>query len=72
VLFARDLRLVFAGVFRSVFTRISRYSDPRYSLMMQIGMICGFATGFPVNRWLIRAGLKKAMLQRPQLHSAWS
>ncbi|HZP04078.1 MAG TPA: DUF4396 domain-containing protein [Terracidiphilus sp.] len=35
--------------------------DPRYWLMMQIAMICGFATSYPVNRWLIRVGLKEVM-----------
>lgn len=35
--------------------------DPRYWLMMQFAMICGFATSYPMNRWLIRAGLKEAM-----------
>jgi hypothetical protein len=35
--------------------------DVRYWLMMQIGMICGFATSYPMNWWLIRAGLKEAM-----------
>jgi hypothetical protein len=35
--------------------------DPRYWLMMQIGMICGFATSYPMNWWLIRVGLKEAM-----------
>ncbi len=35
--------------------------DPRYWLMMQIAMICGFATSFPMNRFLIGAGLKEKM-----------
>jgi hypothetical protein len=35
--------------------------DPRYWLMMQIGMICGFTTSYPMNWWLIKAGLKEAM-----------
>ena len=35
--------------------------DPRYWLMMQIAMICGFATGLPMNRLLIGLGLKEAM-----------
>jgi hypothetical protein len=35
--------------------------DPRYWLMMQIAMICGFATSFPMNRFLIRRGLKEKM-----------
>ncbi|PTW61666.1 uncharacterized protein DUF4396 [Breoghania corrubedonensis] len=29
--------------------------------MMQIAMLCGFATAYPVNWWLIRAGIKEAM-----------
>ncbi|MGI4826987.1 MAG: DUF4396 domain-containing protein, partial [Janthinobacterium lividum] len=32
--------------------------DPRYWLMMQIAMICGFLTSFPMNRLLIGWGLK--------------
>lgn len=35
--------------------------DPRYWLMMQAGMICGFLTTLPVNYLLIRGGLKEAM-----------
>ena len=35
--------------------------DPRYWLMMQVAMICGFATSFPMNWMLLRAGLKEAM-----------
>ena len=35
--------------------------QPQYWLMMQIAMICGYATSFPMNRWLIRAGIKEAM-----------
>jgi hypothetical protein len=35
--------------------------QPQYWLMMQIAMICGYVTSFPMNRWLIRAGLKEAM-----------
>jgi hypothetical protein len=35
--------------------------DPRFWLMMQVGMTCGFATSYPMNRWLLRTGLKEAM-----------
>ena len=35
--------------------------DARYWLMMQVGMICGYCTSFPMNWLLIRAGLKEAM-----------
>lgn len=34
---------------------------PQYWLMMQIAMICGYATSFPMNWWLIRVGIKEAM-----------
>jgi len=29
--------------------------------MMQVGMIVGFATAYPANAWLVRAGIKHAM-----------
>ncbi|MEF2071820.1 DUF4396 domain-containing protein [Consotaella aegiceratis] len=29
--------------------------------MMQIAMLCGFATSYPVNWWLIRSGIKEKM-----------
>ncbi|MEG9435574.1 DUF4396 domain-containing protein [Edaphobacter sp. HDX4] len=35
--------------------------QPEYWLMMQIGMICGFLTSYPMNRWLVEAGLKEKM-----------
>ena len=35
--------------------------QPAYWLMMQIAMVLGFLTSYPMNRWLIRRGLKEAM-----------
>jgi hypothetical protein len=35
--------------------------DPVYWLMMQLGMVIGFATSYPANRWLVRRGIKEAM-----------
>jgi hypothetical protein len=32
-----------------------------YWLLMQVGMILGFLTSYPVNSWLIRHGIKEAM-----------
>ncbi|HWC81729.1 MAG TPA: DUF4396 domain-containing protein [Pseudonocardiaceae bacterium] len=32
-----------------------------YWFLMQIGMIAGFFTAWPVNVWLIRRGIKEAM-----------
>ena len=36
-------------------------SSPVYWFLMQIGMVIGFATAYPVNAWLIRKGVKEAM-----------
>ena len=35
--------------------------SPVYWFLMQLGMIAGFFTAWPVNTWLIRAGIKEAM-----------
>lgn len=32
-----------------------------YWFLMQIGMILGFLTSYPVNRWLIRRSIKEGM-----------
>src|ERR1700733_14937350 len=36
-------------------------ASAEFWLMMQIAMICGFITSYPVNWWLIRIGIKEAM-----------
>ena len=36
-------------------------NSPVFWFLMQVGMICGFITSWPVNVWLIRAGIKEAM-----------
>lgn len=36
-------------------------NGPVFWFMMQIGMILGFATTYPVNQWLVRIGLKHGM-----------
>lgn len=36
-------------------------TKPTYWFMMQVGMILGFFTSYPVNVWLIKRGLKEAM-----------
>ena len=35
--------------------------DPRYWLMMQVAMVCGFLTSLPMNRLLIGVGLREKM-----------
>ena len=44
-----------------IFHRQLRADDPIFWLMMQIGMLCGLMTAFPVNWWLIKKGIKEAM-----------
>ncbi len=36
-------------------------TNPVFWFMMQIAMVCGFVTAYPVNWWLIRSGVKEAM-----------
>lgn len=36
-------------------------ASPVFWFMMQIAMLCGFCTSFPVNWWLIRRGMKEPM-----------
>jgi uncharacterized protein DUF4396 len=36
-------------------------ASPAYWFMMQIGMIVGYFTSWPVNVWLLRSGLKEKM-----------
>jgi hypothetical protein len=52
------MALVFFKLFPQPHLRVNQ---PGYWLMMQVAMICGFATSLPVNRFLIRIGWKEAM-----------
>jgi hypothetical protein len=36
-------------------------SSPVFWFMMQIAMLAGFLTSYPINRWLIRRGVKEPM-----------
>jgi hypothetical protein len=38
-----------------------RTDSVEFWFMMQVAMICGFATAYPVNWWLIRRGIKEKM-----------
>jgi hypothetical protein len=38
-----------------------RPNDPGYWFMMQLAMIAGFFTAYPVNYLLVRMGLKEVM-----------
>lgn len=36
-------------------------TSPEFWFMMQVAMICGFLTSYPVNWWLITSGIKEKM-----------
>jgi hypothetical protein len=36
-------------------------TDPVFWFMMQLGMLCGFLTSYPVNGWLLKIGWKEKM-----------
>lgn len=36
-------------------------TDPEFWFMMQVGMLLGFATAYPMNWWLLKQGLKETM-----------
>jgi hypothetical protein len=42
------------------FGRLSPFT-PEFWFMMQIAMCCGFVTAYPVNWWLVKAGIKMGM-----------
>jgi hypothetical protein len=48
-------------LFRQVFGTELEINTPEFWFMMQIAMICGFITAYPVNWWLIKAGVKEKM-----------
>jgi hypothetical protein len=49
------------GIFRGLLGARLEAASPEFWFMMQVAMLCGFATAYPVNWWLIRAGVKEAM-----------
>ena len=44
-----------------IFHRRLEATEPLFWFMMQIGMMLGFLTAYPVNWWLMRKGIKEAM-----------
>lgn len=49
------------GWFRSAFGGPAPVNSPEFWFAMQLAMLGGFATSYPVNWWLVRAGVKEAM-----------
>ena len=48
-------------LFQHVLGVAMRTDTPEFWFMMQIAMLCGFATAYPMNWMLIRTGVKEAM-----------
>ena len=48
-------------LFRTLIGEPLEVSTPEFWFMMQIAMVCGFVTAYPVNWWLIVRGTKEAM-----------
>jgi hypothetical protein len=49
------------GVFRHLLGLDLKVDSPEFWFMMQIAMIFGFMTSYPVNWWLLKSGLKERM-----------
>lgn len=48
-------------IFRRALGAALSVNSLEFWFMMQIAMLCGFATSYPINWWLLRVGLKEAM-----------
>ena len=48
-------------IFRIGFGTKLEPTSPGFWFMMQVAMICGFVTSYPVNWWLITSGIKEKM-----------
>jgi len=55
------MAIAFFWIFRDLLGARLEVATPEFWFMMQIAMLCGFATSYPVNWWLIKAGLKEEM-----------
>jgi hypothetical protein len=55
------MAVAYFAIFRAGLGMRLETDTPEFWFMMQIAMLCGFATAYPVNWWLIRVGLKEAM-----------
>ena len=44
-----------------IFGHELKKTDPVFWFMMQIAMVCGFLTSYPVNWWLLKSGIKEKM-----------
>jgi hypothetical protein len=55
------MAIAFFWIFRTVMGTELKVNSVEFWFMMQIAMMFGFLTSYPVNWWLLRAGLKEKM-----------
>lgn len=48
-------------IFKPVFGTQLEANTPEFWFLMQLAMLAGFATSYPVNWWLLRKGIKELM-----------
>jgi hypothetical protein len=53
--------VAFFWIFRDLLGTELKVNTPEFWFMMQVAMIFGFITSYPVNWWLLKAGLKEKM-----------
>ncbi len=49
------------AVFEPVWEQLVKPDRPEFWFTMQIAMLCGFITAYPVNWWLVSSGIKEKM-----------
>ena len=47
--------------FKPAYGEVAKVASPEFWWLMQIAMLAGFATAYPTNWWLVKAGLKEKM-----------
>ncbi|WNO54736.1 DUF4396 domain-containing protein [Stakelama saccharophila] len=47
--------------FKPAYGGVAEVNTPEFWFLMQLAMFAGFATAYPVNWWLVKAGLKEKM-----------
>jgi hypothetical protein len=55
------MALAHFAIFPAGFGVPLRTDSAAFWFVMQLAMLCGFATAYPVNAWLLRAGIKEPM-----------
>jgi hypothetical protein len=55
------MAVAYFWIFRDLLGTELKVNTPEFWFMMQVAMIFGFITSYPVNWWLLKAGLKEKM-----------